>query len=87
MYECKLAESSFSDYCAIYFVAHCKFDKPFLKEYSRKLSTSRLGSSKKDRWMSILESALESSQSKENSSFISRINSCSALRELQKDDS
>ena len=56
-------------------------------EWSNKNVGFKLNSSKKDKWKCLVENALEISFSKENSSFYSKLNSCSALKELHRYDS
>lgn len=86
IYEWKLADSFSSDYCAIYFVVHKQFTKPFLRECVKNFSITNI-QPKKDKWRTIIESAIEDSQLNQNSSFYSKSNNYSMLREMIKSES
>ena len=87
LYEFKLVESWNSEYCGLSFVSNDKMNKPFLIEWSHKSVGFMLNSSKKDKWKWLVENAWENSFSKDNSSFYSKLNSWSALKELHRYDS
>jgi hypothetical protein len=86
IYECKLADSFSSDYWAIYFVAHKIFPKPFLRECAKNFSVTNI-QPKKDKWLTIIESAMGDSQLNQNSSYISKSDNYSMLREMVKSES